>query len=411
LTAALFNPGTIGGVEIRNRFVRAATSEAMSDERGHVTQQLVALHAALARGGVGLIIFGHLYCQPRGRYGPGHVGIHEDATVPGLRQVVDAVHSHDVRIFAQLTHAGSQSRLASLDPLAPSPVPNALTGRMVDGASEAEIEEAIAAFGAGAARAVEAGFDGVHVHGANGYLISEFGSPLANRREDRWGGSPERRDRFLLEVVAAVRRAVPASFPVTVKLGMVDALPGGLEVEEALVRGRRIVEAGADAIEVSVNVMAEPSDSAKTYVAVTRRRALEDVLVHRVLSEPRPEAYFAPLARRLREVVQTPIILVGGLRSTEVMARVIESGDADYAALSRPFIREPDLVRQIAAGRTGTVDCTSCNLCLAHGGHHTLRCWRTPRRRLLHHAAYRLSGGMRDKLFRTDGLVSSGDRA
>jgi 2,4-dienoyl-CoA reductase-like NADH-dependent reductase (Old Yellow Enzyme family) len=161
LTAALFTPGTIGGVEIRNRFVRAATSEAMSDEAGRVTPPLLSLHEALARGGVGLILFGHLYCHPRGRYGPGHVGIHDDATIPGLRLLVDAVHRNGARIFAQLTHAGSQSRLASVEPLAPSPVPNALTGRMVAGASEAEIEEAIATFAAGAARAVEAGFDGV----------------------------------------------------------------------------------------------------------------------------------------------------------------------------------------------------------------------------------------------------------
>ena len=209
MTPSLFDPGTIGGLELRNRFVRSATAEAMSDERGRVTPSLVALHERLARGGVGLIVFGHLYCHPRGRYGPGHVGIHEDASVPGLAEVVRAVRPHGTRIFAQLTHAGSQSRLVGVEPLAPSPVPNALTGRMVAEADEAEIEEAIEAFAAAAARAALAGFDGVHLHAANGYLISEFCSPIANRRADRWGGSAERRDRFLLEVLQAVRGAVP----------------------------------------------------------------------------------------------------------------------------------------------------------------------------------------------------------
>jgi 2,4-dienoyl-CoA reductase-like NADH-dependent reductase (Old Yellow Enzyme family) len=320
--------------------------------------------------------------------------------LPGLAALAREVQTRGARVFAQLTHAGSQSRLAAVEPLAPSPVPNALTGRPVAGASEDEIAEVIASFGAGAHRAVEAGFDGVHIHAANGYLISEFSSPLANRRTDRWGGSPENRDRFVLEVVRAVRRAVPADFPVSVKLGLADAVPGGLDLEETVPRARRLVDAGADAIEVSVNVMARPADSAHTYVAVDPRRALTDLLPHRVLARPAAEAYFAPLARALRAAVDTRIILVGGLRTTATLTRVIESGDADFVAMARPFIREPDIVRQIANGRTGRVDCTSCNLCLAHGGHHTLRCWRTPRRRLLDHALYRLRGGLRPTLFR-----------
>ncbi|HET8758664.1 MAG TPA: NADH:flavin oxidoreductase [Solirubrobacteraceae bacterium] len=400
MTTAVFTPATIGRLEVRNRFVRSATAEAMADEHGAVTPGLIALHQTLAGADVGLIIFGHLFCHPRGRYGPGHVGIHDDAMLPGLAALAHEVRTRGARIFAQLTHAGSQSRLAAVDPLAPSPVPNALTGRPVSGASEDEIGEAIASFGAGARRAVEAGFDGVHIHAANGYLISEFSSPLANRRTDRWGGSAENRDRFVLEVLRAVRRAVPAGFPVSVKLGLADAVPGGLDLDETLPRARRLVEAGADAIEVSVNVMARPADSARTYVAVDRRRAIMDLLPHRVLAGPVAEAYNAPLARALRGAVDTRIILVGGLRTTATLSRVIESGDADFVAMARPFIREPDIVRQIANGRTGRVDCTSCNLCLAHGGHHTLRCWRTPRRHLLDHAFYRLKGGLRPTLFR-----------
>ena len=271
-----------------------------------------------------------------------------------------------------------------------------MTGRPVPEASPGEIEATVAAFGAAAGRAVEAGFDGIHIHGANGYLISEFSSPLTNLREDEWGGSAERRDRFAVEIVKAVRAAMPSEMPLTMKLGMYDAESGGLGVPESVDRAKRLVEAGLNAIEVSVNAMLSPEDSANTYVAVDRKRAAEDFLVHRLLADARPEAYYRPLAQALRAAdVDCKVVLVGGLRTTETMSEVLESGDADFLSMARPLIREPDLVRQLSEGRTGRVDCTSCNLCLTHEGHHTLRCWRTPRSRLFRHAAYRLSGGFR----------------
>ncbi|MBS1677676.1 MAG: NADH:flavin oxidoreductase [Actinobacteria bacterium] len=398
--SALFEPGRIGDLEIRNRFVRAGTSESMADPDGRVTPQLLELYSRLGRHDVGLVMTGHLFCEPRGRYAPAQVGIHDDAMIPGLSELAAAVKTTGARIFAQVAHAGSQSRALGVEPLAPSPIPNALTGRLVEKATPAQIEEAIASFAAGARRAVEAGFDGIHIHGANGYLISEFSSPLANRRDDGWGGDAERRGRFLQEVVRAIRAAVPPGFPVTLKLGIADAAPG-LTAEETLGRCPQLVAAGVDAIEVSVNVMDAPTDSAQTYVAVGPRRAAEDLLVHRLLAEPRPEAYFDDWARRLREAVDTKIILVGGLRTTATMDAVVGSGDADFIAMARPFIREPDLVSQIQAGRTGRVDCTSCNLCLRHEGHHSLRCWRTPRKRLLEHAIYRFTGGLGRGLLRT----------
>jgi 2,4-dienoyl-CoA reductase-like NADH-dependent reductase (Old Yellow Enzyme family) len=158
---------------------------------------------------------------------------------------------------------------------------------------------------------------------------------------------------------------------------------------------QRLVGAGLDAVEVSCGVMLRPTDSARQYVAVDRRRAASDLLVHRLLSEPADEAYFVPWGRLLREQVDTTIVAVGGMRRTETMSAVLASGAADFIAMARPFIREPDIARQIAEGRTGRVDCTSCNICLMHEGHHSLRCWRQPRRRLLQHAAHRALGTLR----------------
>jgi 2,4-dienoyl-CoA reductase-like NADH-dependent reductase (Old Yellow Enzyme family) len=354
------------------------------------------MYETLARNRVGLILSGHMFCHPRGRYAAHQTAIDNDAMLPGLTRLASAVHRHGGKVFAQLAHAGSQSRVPENQPLAPSPVANALTGRMVEAATEEEIAEAIAAFAAGARRAAQAGFDGVHIHAANGYLISEFSSPLTNRRDDHWGSSPQARDRFSLEVLKAVRREVAAGMAVTVKLGLEDAVPGGMTLEEGARRGAELAAAGADAIEVSCNAMRLPSDSAKEYVAVGPGRAWRDLLFHRVLSAPQAEAYFLPAARELRKRVTVPIILVGGMRTPATMEGVLQRRDADFIAMSRPFIREPDLVMKLQQGRSGPVACTSCNLCLMHESHHSLRCWRVPRRRLIEHAIYRLGGGLRE---------------
>ncbi len=393
MTGPLFEPGRIGPVEVRNRIVRAGTSETMAGPNGEVTDQLVALYETLARNEVGLAFTGHIYCEPRGRYAVRQTGIHSDDLIPGLRRLTEAVHRLGARILAQVAHAGSQSRVPGGEPLAPSPVPNELTGREVGEATPEEIEAAIAAFAAGARRAAEAGFDGVHVHGANGYLISEFSSPLTNRRADEWGD----RDRFALEIVRRVRAELPAGMALTMKLGLVDAVPGdgGLRLEESVPRAGRLVEAGLDAVEVSCNVMRKPTDSAAQYVAVDSRRALEDLLLHRLGKPSHREAYFLPWARALRGQVDTTVVLVGGMRTRETMEALLRDRECDFVALARPFIREPDLARQLASGRTGRVDCTSCNLCLMHEGHHSLRCWRVPRRQLLQHALYRFSGGFK----------------
>jgi 2,4-dienoyl-CoA reductase-like NADH-dependent reductase (Old Yellow Enzyme family) len=391
----LLEPGELGPVRTRNRIIRAGTSESMAQPDGAVSDALVDLYATLARNAVGAIFTGHLFCHQRGRYARNQTGVDRDALLPGLRRLVDAVHAGGGVMLAQVAHAGSQSRAPEVAPLAPSAVPNALTGRPVPAASEGEIEEAIQAFAAGARRAIEAGFDGVHIHGANGYLISEFLSPLANRREDAWGGNADRRRRFAVDVVRAVRAEVPDDKALTMKLGVVDAPPDGLTLDEALVTARAVAAEGLDALEISCGVMEAASDSARQYVAVDRRRAADDLLLQRLLSAPAAEAYFVPWARRVRGEVDIKLIAVGGMRRTETMEQVLASGDADFVAMARPFIREPDIAHQIVAGRTGLVDCTSCNLCLMHEGHHSLRCWRTPRRRLAAHAAYRLLGGFR----------------
>ena len=396
---AFLDPGRLGPLRLPNRVIRAGTGESMADLDGVVPDSYVELHRALARGRVGLSFTGHMYVHPRGRYGPLQAGIHDDRVIGPLRRVTDAVHQEGGRIFAQIAHAGSQSMVADNEPLAVSAVPNVMTGRQVAEASEEELEEAVAAFAAAARRAIDAGFDGVHVHGANGYLLAQSRSPLTNRRDDAWGGSRERREALALAVVRAVREAVPADMGLTMKLGLADMVdgPGGLSVEDAVTGAQELVAAGLDGIEVSSNLMSDyVSASIRSYVAVDRKRALEDWLVHRLHKGPEPEHYFLPLARELRRRVDTTVILVGGLRRAQTMSRLIENREADFLSLARPLIREPDLVRRLADGTADSAACVSCNICLMHDEHHALQCWRIPRKRLWEHARYRLAGGFRE---------------
>jgi hypothetical protein len=241
----------------------------MVDHRNLANADLARLLGQLAGLGVGLIITGHMFVDRRGQYDDDQTAIDTDEAVGPLTAVVAAVHRHGGKIFAQLSHAGSQSVAVGNRPIAPSAVPNVMTGREVPAATSGEIEAVVEAFGAAAGRAVAAGFDGVHLHGANGYLISQFCSPLTNRREDRWGGSPERRDRFVIEVTRRVRAELPPTHALSIKLGLIDIMEGGLGFDESIPRARLVCAAGADALEVSLNVMSSYADNIVPYVAVT----------------------------------------------------------------------------------------------------------------------------------------------
>ena len=391
----LFESGRIGPITVKNRFVRAATSETMSQPSGIITDAYRTLYRDLARGGAGLILTGHMFVHPRGRYFHRQAGIHSDDLVPSLRRFTSMIHVEGGTIFAELGHAGSQCRDPAITPLAPSPVENFVSARAPAAATEEEIGEAIASFAHGARRAREAGFDGVHIHAGHGYLISEFSSPHGNRRDDDWGGDAGRRSRFVLAVYRAVRNAVGRDFPVTVKLGMADSMEeGGLQLEESLGRAAALEDAGVDAIEVSVGIMHLLTKSAGEFVGVTPKRAFQDLVAHRLFYPAASEAYFLPAARAARRrLKRVPLILVGGIRTTETMGRILAEGAADYISMARPFIREPDLPNKIIAGKRGLVDCVSCNVCMEHEGHDPLQCWRIDKQMLLKHLLFRLRGG------------------
>lgn len=378
-------PGRIGSLEIPNRIVRGATSETMASTNGVVYDSFVELYRRLAEGGAGLLLTGHMYVDPRGQASANQTGIHDDKVIPALRRATDAVHEVGGRIFAQIGHCGSQTMMSAITPVAPSPVPNAMYTIQPEELSDGEIRSLVEAFGAAARRAAEADFDGIHIHGGNGYLISEFCSPHANTRDDEWGGDAERRSRFMIEVYDAVRSAVGDDLPVTARLSVEDSVDGGLQREESLQRAGVLAQRGINGFETTYGVMRSYFENIRPYVAVGRAQAWRNLLVQRARQPAGAEAYYRPFARAVKEASGLPVILVGGVRTTATMIDILSSGDADFLAMARPFIREPDLVRKLEAGRTGGVECVSCNMCLAHDGFDPLQCWRdNPRNVAVH---------------------------
>ena len=182
-----------------------------------------------------------------------------------------------------------------------------------------------------------------------------------------------------MEVYEAVRAAVGSRFPVTARLSVEDSVPGGLQREESLQRARLLAERGIDGFETTFGVMRSYFENIRPYVAVGRRQAWRQLLAQRCWNPEGPEAYYRPFARDVRRAAGVPTILVGGMRTTATMTDVLASGDADFVAMARPFIREPDLVRKLEAGRTGGVECVSCNMCLAHDGWDPSSAGATPR--------------------------------
>ncbi len=338
----LFSPIQIGSMALRNRLVRSATAEKLCLPDGRPEERTFDIYRRLAHGGIGLIISGHAYVDPRGKCHAQMMGAYDDALTPALARLAECAHKDGARIALQINHGGRACDPAVVDePVAPSPV--AAENRPVPRElTPTEISELTAAFGRAAGRARAAGFDAVQIHAAHGYLIGQFLSPLVNHRTDHYGGSLENRARFLHEVARSVRRAVGVGFPVLVKLGVSDHTEGGLTVAEGAEVAGWLADWGIDAIETSAGLQG----------AVQTR-----------ITRPQREAYLLESARAVRHYSPLPIILVGGLRSRPVMEQLLAEEGIDLVSLSRPLIREPDLPRKLENDPEGRAECVSCNRC------------------------------------------------
>jgi 2,4-dienoyl-CoA reductase-like NADH-dependent reductase (Old Yellow Enzyme family) len=370
----------IGKMEVKNRFVRSATLENMAKETGEVTEDLIKLCSTLAKGEVGLIIPGYLYIHPLGKAFKYQTGIHNNNLVPELKKLVDAVHKEDGKIALQIVHAGMQTfeGLIGTLPAGPSAdIFNPISLRYSREMTEEEIQETIRAFEDAAKRVVESGADAIQLHAAHGYLINQFLSPFYNQRKDQWGGSEENQFRYLKELVVRIKKIIPTEMPFLVKLNTLDYTPDeGITPDLALKYTERLVNLGIDAIEISCGSsnfsifnMCRGDVPVQEIIQFMPESLVElatQVFQEMVGQYNMEEAYNLHTAKIIKPIMgSTPLILVGGLRNKVMMEDILEKNHADFISMSRPFIREPFLVKNFKEGKQDRASCVSCNRCLA----------------------------------------------
>lgn len=348
-TLTLASPLTLPcGAVLKNRFGKAPLTEGLADEMNRATQRHVSLYGRWAQGGAGLVVTGNVQVDRRYLERPGNVVIDGNGGFEELQAYAKAGTQNGTHLFMQINHPGRQTpRRVCEQPIAPSAVklnlpesafapPRAMT--------EAEIEDVIRRFVHVAKTAKDAGFTGVQIHAAHGYLISQFLTPLVNQRTDQWGGSLQNRARLLLSIVREIRKVVGPAFPISAKLNSSDFQQGGFSNTDCLHVVRWLEEAGLDLLEISGGNYEEPS--------MMGSKTSEGAAVAE--STVRREAYFMDYAEQIRKVSKMPLMVTGGFRSKAAMEAALASGALDVVGLGRPMCVETDLPNKILAGGDGT---------------------------------------------------------
>lgn len=350
MISSLAQPLTLPcGAVLPNRLAKAAMSEGLADAANHATPRLVELYRRWAASGAGLLLSGNIQVDPDHLERPGNVVLTDTSGLDALREVVAAATSQGAQFWAQLSHTGRQVEARiNPAPLSPSTVeidlPRAAGFDFAppQEMSEDDIAKAIGQFARSARLAKLAGFTGVALHGAHGYLISQFLSPLSNRRTDRWGGSLENRARFLLETLAAVRAAVGADYPVGLKLNASDFQKGGFTNAECLQVVEWLNGSTLDLLELSGGSLEQP----KVVGIAVRDEGVDG----RPQSTIKREAYFIEFAGAVRAVAKMPLMVTGGFRTAAGMAAALEAGELDVVGIGRPLIADPHAVAKLLAG-------------------------------------------------------------
>ncbi len=342
----LFSEGLIGHLRTKNRLVMPPMVRNYADPEGRVTPRYLEHIRRISQGGVGTIILEASFISPEGKGFRNELGINSDDLVPGLSDLVKAAHEHDVRIGPQLYHAGRQTsaKVTGAQPLAPSAVPDPSSGEMPRALTTPEIARLVQEYGRAAARAKSAGCDFVEIHGAHGYLITQFLSPFSNIREDEYGGSFENRFRFLHEVYLSVRKAVGNDFPVTVRLSGDELVDGGISIEDTIQVSRELEKLGVAAVHISAGNYASYASG---------------LMIPPMAIADGPLVY---LAEAVKKTVKIPVIAVGKIRSPELAEQVLADGKADFIAIGRTLLADPDWPNKVREGREEEVmPCFACN--------------------------------------------------
>ncbi len=322
----LFDPIVIKELKLKNRLVMAPMATNMATDEGEVTDRHLNHYTTRAKGGVGLIILEHNYVLRSGRLSLRQMGLYDDKLIPGLRRLVEAIHSCGSKVAVQITHAGAKtnSSITGEQPVSPSRIipPNGVeTPRQL---SVAEIESIVNAFREAAHRALEAGCDAVELHGAHGFLLGQFVSPYTNKRDDEYGGNIEKRLRFPTEVIGAVKAVLQGKIPIFYRFGADDMVGGGLTAAEGKKVAPYLEDAGVDVLDISGGLGGGGSDW---------------------FSE---QGYFIPLARGIKGVVNIPVIGVGNITGPEFADQIVREGRVDMVALGRKLLSDPEFPKEAA---------------------------------------------------------------
>lgn len=341
----LFSKIKIRTLELKNRAVMPAIGTGYGNKDSTVSDRLVAYLARRARGGTGLIVTEICAVDPRGRGFKAEVGMWDDRFIPGLSRIPEAVHREGGKVAAQLHHAGRETFKQVLDelPEAPSAIPSVILNQPCEAMSIDRIHEVVNAYGSAALRAKKAGFDAVEIHGAHGYLITQFLSPFSNHRTDEYGGSDEKRARFAIEIAEAVRSSVGADFPVIMRVSADELIRGGYDLEFMKYLAPRLEAAGVDALHVSVGVYSTPGNLS-------------------IPSMDTEEGFNLFRARAIKELVSIPVIGVGRIHDPRLAEEALRRGDADLISFGRQHLTDPDFLLKARRGEYDDIRwCMACN--------------------------------------------------
>jgi len=353
----LFEETKLGTITIKNRFVRSATWENMTTEDGHITNKLYKTYEDLAKGEVGLIITGYANVVKEEQPNPGMMGIYNDSFVEEYRKLTDVVHKYASTIVLQVAYGGTKTtyNLGERVIFAPSEVRERATNTLGKEMTKEDINYIVNAFAESARRAKESGFDGIEIHGAHTYLINQFLSPYYNKRTDEYGGSLENRMRFLKEIYLAMREKVGEDYPILVKLTATEFFEGGQTFEETKLICKAMEKIGIDGIELSGNVHGK----AKKMVG-------EEFDGHKIEAE----GYFYQYGKEVSELINIPVITVGGFSNIEKIDKILQNTNIQYFAISRPLLAEPNLIKRWKDGDTSKAKCIRCSKCRTNTGNY-----------------------------------------
>ena len=391
----LASPLQIGSLEVAGRLFKSATHETRASLDGYVTDELLEFYEPIAAGGTPLIITGNAYISPSAQGVIREIAVDSQARVAGLRRLADLVHRHGSKIFAQINHCGRQAAHHA-DPVSASAVREMSTGTKPRPMRADEIASTVSDFAAAAERLQRAGFDGVQVHMAHGYLLSQFLTPYTNRRTDQYGGTFDARLRFPREVLRAVRERTGGAWPVIIKLNGHDKLAGraGLDTAELVRISRALQEDGADAIEISVGhyesgmflVRGRFNELFKglgqglfAELAPTRRRAF--ALARPLLAAygnaawRYSEGFNLEFAREFTRALSIPVICVGGWQHRDAIESALRAGSCDAVSAARGFIADPLLFKHLVDKGEPAPACVFCNACVAYAGQIPVNCF------------------------------------